>query len=76
MYGGYWGVAGSPGMIPGLLDCQSYSGIRGYSDRGVLGGGWQSRDDPRNVRVTLAYGDALIEGCWGGGKQSLDDPRT
>ena len=23
-------------MIPGVLDCQSYSGIQGYSDKGVL----------------------------------------
>ena len=47
--------------IPGLsMDGHSYSGIRGYSDRGGGGvGGWTSLDYPGMVTVTPAYGDTL-----------------
>ena len=49
--------------IPGLsMDGHSYSGIRGYSDKG--GGGWTSLDYPWMVRVTPAYRDTLTLG-WG-----------
>ena len=45
-------------------DCQSNTGVRGYSD---IGGGiavaiheeWQSMDGPGSVRVTPVYKDTL-----------------
>ena len=48
-------------------DCQSNSGVRGYSDIGGGGGGipvdihgkWQSTDGPGSVRVSSVYGDTL-----------------
>ena len=50
-------------------DCQSNSGVWGYSDIGGGGGGggiavaihgeWQSTDAPESVRVTPVYGDTL-----------------
>ena len=36
--------------------CQSYSDLRGYSDKGGEGG------NPRTVRVTLTYADTLTRG--------------
>ena len=49
-------------------DCQSYSDVRGYSERGGRGMEWWSMDHPRTVRVTLTYGDTLTEGVgrWSG----------
>ena len=43
-------------------ECQSYTGIRGYSDTGVPSGVQLSRYSPGNVRVTPAFGDTLIQG--------------
>ena len=52
-------------------DCQSNSGVRGYSDIGGGGGiavdihgEWQSTDGPGSVKVTPVYEDTLT---WGGG---------
>ena len=48
--------------IPGLsMDDHSYSGIRGYSDKGG-GGGWTSLDYPWMIIVTLASADTLTRG--------------
>ena len=46
------------------MDCQSNSGVRGYSDIGggiteAIHGEWQSTDGPGTLRVTPVYGDTL-----------------
>ena len=69
-------TSGGGGGEGGLsMDGHSYSGIRGYSDKG--GEGWTSLDYPWMVRVTPAYRDTLMLG-WGGGGggmwTSLDYP--
>ena len=51
------------------MDGHSYSGIRGYSDKGG-GEGWTSLDYPWMVTVTLASADTLTWGGW----TSLDYP--
>ena len=47
------------------MDGHSYSGIRGYSDKGG-GEGWTSLDYPWMVTVTLASADTLTRGGGGG----------
>ena len=42
--------------------CQSYIGVRGYSDIGVPSLVWLSWYSPGNVRVTPAFGDTLTQG--------------
>ena len=46
------------------MDGHSYSGIRGYSEKG---GGWTSLDYPWMVTVTLASADTLTRGGGKGG---------
>ena len=59
-----WGGVDIPGLS---MDGHSYSGMRGYSDKGGGGEGWTSLDYPWMVTVTLASADTLTRGgCKGG----------
>ena len=53
-------MGGSPGRFQGLSEILWHTGIYTLTDGDL--DGWQTRDSPGTVRVTVAYQDTLTEG--------------
>ena len=53
-------MGGSPGRVLGLSEILWHTGIYTLTDGDL--DGWQTRDSPGTVRVTVAYRDTLTEG--------------